>query len=177
MKISRDVNGNKTLKITNQDLNGDRGFSIQTLGNLPVTHQNGICGMTIIEVKLYIANHGTKSQREKIDTLITRNEYMNASGSHHDYYAQFVTESTMSFVRDVVGIDKILKSTCPHLNDVAKQSNGGSGSWVWDRSPFNLTLARRAGEVSERGIGSQSTHTCIGKAAAKILIAQHNGNK
>lgn len=37
-KISRDINGNKIVKISFPDT-GQKGFSIQTLGNLPLTHR------------------------------------------------------------------------------------------------------------------------------------------
>ena len=39
MKLSRDINGNKILKLTSKDLEGRRGYNIQTNGNLPLTHR------------------------------------------------------------------------------------------------------------------------------------------
>ncbi|CAL9978082.1 hypothetical protein VPHK449_0031 [Vibrio phage K449] len=39
MKFGRDTNGNRTLKIETTELGGRRGFSIQTLGNLPTAHR------------------------------------------------------------------------------------------------------------------------------------------
>ena len=46
---------------------------------------------------------------------------------------------------------------------------GRGGGWWWDGSPINLTLARELGEVSKNGYGSPSVHTCVGKAAARML--------
>lgn len=66
--ISKDVNGNKTIKFTGNELkainpNAKRGFSIQTNGNLPETHRNGICQQTINEVVSYINCFGTNNQK------------------------------------------------------------------------------------------------------------------
>lgn len=168
MKISKDINGNKTLKIESVDtINESRGFSIQTLGNLPITHRDGICNATIAEVKVYIADHGTKLQKSKLDTLLSRSDYMSDSSNlHQRYYAQFVTEQTKAFVLSAIGIEKLTKSTDKHLNDVVRMGSGGG--WVWDCSPFNTALAKKAGEISHSG--SPSTHTCIGKAAARIIL-------
>lgn len=62
LTISKDVNGNKTIVIKMQDY---RPFSIQTLGNLPVTHRGGINKFTISEISDYIDAHGTPSQKVK----------------------------------------------------------------------------------------------------------------
>lgn len=52
MKISRDVNGNKVLKIEPSDtVNNSRGFSIQTNGNLSLTHSIGLNYATMKEVQ------------------------------------------------------------------------------------------------------------------------------
>jgi len=106
---------------------------------------------------------------------ITRSEYMrNSSKLHNEYYSQFVTESTIDFINNRVGIDKLKKSTCKHFNDIVSHSNGGAGSWVWDFTPINLELARELGEIYPRGLGSPSTHTCIGKAAARMILNEEN---
>lgn len=59
-KISRDINGNKTIRI---QAPGRRGFSIQTNGNLPNTHRNGVTAMTDGEVRNWIDQHGTEHQK------------------------------------------------------------------------------------------------------------------
>ena len=107
--------------------------------------------------------------------MITHKEYMaNSAELHHAYYLQFATEETKRFVLEHIGMDKLLHSTCPHLNDIVKHSNGGAGSWVWDFSPRNVTLMREAGAVSVGYLPSPSTCTCVGIAVAKELIREYN---
>ncbi len=59
--ISRDTNGNKTVKITKA---GYRGFSIQTNGNLPETHRTGI--PNIEEIQHYVRQYGTFYQQQVV---------------------------------------------------------------------------------------------------------------
>ena len=107
--------------------------------------------------------------------MITHKEYMaNSAELHHAYYLQFATEATKRFVLERIGMDKLLRSTCPHLNDIVKHSRGGAGSWVWDYSPCNVTLMREAGAVSIGYLPSPAMCTCVGKAAAKELIREYN---
>lgn len=61
-KIGRDYNGNKIVKIS--PVNGARGFSIQTLGNLYQTNRDGVGDYTPGEVAEYIRKHGTQAQRD-----------------------------------------------------------------------------------------------------------------
>lgn len=96
---------------------------------------------------------------------ITRTEYMeNSSELHHAYYSQFVTPMTIAFVNSRIGLKRLQASTCEHLNDVVQWELGGQ-TWLWDRSPINERLARELGE----GL-SRSTYTCVGKAAAKMIL-------
>lgn len=72
MKISHDLNGNKIVKISGSDL-GDkrlRGFSVQTLGNLPYTNKNGLSCVktTQSEIFNFIEQHGTKRQKALLQT-------------------------------------------------------------------------------------------------------------
>lgn len=69
MKISRDINGNRTLKIESKDIGGLKGFSVQTLGKLPETHRKGVNELTLDELKEYINSYGSKSQKAKIMNL------------------------------------------------------------------------------------------------------------
>jgi hypothetical protein len=59
-EIGRDTNGNRTLRISPAR---GRGFSIQTLGNLPETHRDGITDRTGAEVLAHVTEHGTDTQR------------------------------------------------------------------------------------------------------------------
>lgn len=107
---------------------------------------------------------------------ITRKDYMeNSSVLHHDYYLQFVTQSTIDFVKSRIGMTRLLASKDKHLNDICKHSRGGAGSWIWDFAPINIALARELGEVSKGALPSPSTHTCIAKAAARELIKAERG--
>jgi len=57
----RDRNGNRIVRVT---IPGARPFTIQTLGNLPATHRDGICPATAVEVNAYVREFGTERQRE-----------------------------------------------------------------------------------------------------------------
>lgn len=108
--------------------------------------------------------------------MITHKEYMaNSAELHPAYYLQFATKATKRFVLERIGMGKLLRSTCPRLNDIVKHSNGGgAGSWVWDYSPCNVTLMREAGAVPKGCLPSPSMYTCVGKAVAKELIREYN---
>lgn len=70
MRLSTDIFGNKCLVLSGKDMGVDRGFSIQTNGNLPRVH-----GMTAEafdpdlawdDALEFIRTHGTDSQRKKM---------------------------------------------------------------------------------------------------------------
>ena len=68
LKLSRDTNGNKTLKlIGNSEC---RGFSVQTNGNLPRTHRmdkyNFNDSTAENELHAFIKVHGTARQKEML---------------------------------------------------------------------------------------------------------------
>lgn len=64
-KIGRDVNGNKILRVQSRE----GGFSIQTNGNLPQTHRDGVTSETDAEVCAYVAKHGTERQKRILGIL------------------------------------------------------------------------------------------------------------
>lgn len=64
MKMGVDSNGNRVLKVEGSDLGTKRGFSIQTLHDMPETHRNGVCEATDKELRDYIKAYGTKRQKE-----------------------------------------------------------------------------------------------------------------
>lgn len=70
MKLGKDTNGNKVLKLESFDLNGAKGFSIQTLGNLPKVHtmdnKNLDIKEALKEATTYISKHGTDIQKAKM---------------------------------------------------------------------------------------------------------------
>lgn len=63
LKISRDINGNKIVKISFPSEN-IRGFSIQTNGNLPLTHSSNIPRHE--EIIAYVKLYGTHRQKRII---------------------------------------------------------------------------------------------------------------
>lgn len=103
----------------------------------------------------------------------TRKQYMNKEVSHNDYYSQFVTEATKRYVLSELKIEDIknaLENGDEHLNKIKIPFNnmGIGGNWWWDYSPANEQLIKIVGESR-----SPSTYTCIGKAAAKILVEEN----
>lgn len=60
-KLSRDLNGNEIVKVF---FPGSRGFSIQTNGNLPITHRTGEAN--IEEIKAYVLHYGTLRQKHMV---------------------------------------------------------------------------------------------------------------
>jgi hypothetical protein len=62
-KTKNNVNGNKFLRITPHT---GRGFSIQTLGNLPTTHRDGVGAWTAGEVEAYVVKYGSARQKSII---------------------------------------------------------------------------------------------------------------
>jgi hypothetical protein len=62
LKISRDKNGNKTLRVK---IGNARAFSIQTNGNLPTTHRDGIGPHTQPEIDAYLAATRPKPKPKK----------------------------------------------------------------------------------------------------------------
>lgn len=109
----------------------------------------------------------------KTETRITRKEYMEDSKNlHHSYYAQFVTEATKLFVKERIGLDKIMASSDKNLNDVCayfpNYRGGNEPMWMWDIAPYNKGLLRDLGEFD-----SHSTATCVSKAAARMLIEEY----
>ena len=63
IKTGRDINGNKIAKI--KTVGGS--FSIQTLGNMPRTHNEGVYTWSAKEVNTYVKEFGTKRQKALCD--------------------------------------------------------------------------------------------------------------
>lgn len=61
--IARDRNGNRILRVEGAT---GRGFSIQTNGNLPRTHRDGVGPWTPSEVRAWVDAYGTPRQREMV---------------------------------------------------------------------------------------------------------------
>ena len=63
MKLGMDVNGNKVLRIKN----GTKRTSIQTNGNLPITHSNNKVNLS--ELKQYVSVYGSQHQKSMLGFL------------------------------------------------------------------------------------------------------------
>ena len=102
-----------------------------------------------------------------MSTLFTRQQYMNKECTRQQYYAQFVTEDTKSYIaRSNLTLESPLKE--------------------WDalagRISLPLTKLRAAGEVGARGLPSLCCSVCVAKTAYRMLEeeadregAQNNG--
>ncbi len=108
------------------------------------------------------------------NNVFTRKQYMDKKVTHQEFYSQFVTEATKRFIlRDltVEQIKEALASGDEHLNEIKIPYNNmgrsTSGRWWWDDAPINTTLVKEAGDNL-----SQSTHTCVAKVAARMLVDQ-----
>lgn len=74
-KLKMDANGNQIVTV--KPANG-RGFSIQTNGNMPTTHRDGVGAWTEGEVREYVRKFGTAGQRAALGILQT--VYLNWRG-------------------------------------------------------------------------------------------------
>ena len=59
-KTGRDRNGNKILRCSSRE---GGGFTIQTNGNLPATHRDGVTTGTDAEVCAYVVKHGNARRK------------------------------------------------------------------------------------------------------------------
>lgn len=76
---------------------------------------------------------------------------------HCEYYGQFVTEGMMNFVKNHIGMERLLKSTNEHLNDIPLV--------IWDKiAIFHLP----SGHPSTR-----STRVCLVKEAGRKIIENY----
>ena len=100
--------------------------------------------------------------------LITRSEYMAGDCSHDTYYAQF-GEHLTDLVAQTIGVDRILKSTDPHLNDIPLKR--------WDSlaPAVRWRVGRLIGEANETGGVSLSDCVCAAKSAARLIQEKHKG--
>jgi hypothetical protein len=95
----------------------------------------------------------------------------NSSELHQQYYLQFATASTFHFVQTQIGLEKLRNSKDKYFNDIIRMPGRADATWIWDSSPVNLHLMRELGEVGAKSSPSKSTHTCVGKAAARKLLS------
>ena len=113
----------------------------------------------------------------------TRKEYLDRKVSHREYYGQFVDDKIKEQVLSFIGLNRLLKSTDEHLNDI-------SCSQFWDKlAGFEFrgsTMIKKPSyidpalisKLKEAGDGvSCAGMVCIYKEAAKQIIDHINKNK
>lgn len=95
--------------------------------------------------------------------MITRKEYLDNSNTlHRAYYAQMVTEQHKRLVIQKFGMNNLLKSKDPYLNDLPLHS--------WDM----IANFARFDNLSNYGENNSiSAKVCILKEAAKQIIEEH----
>jgi hypothetical protein len=92
-KIGRDSNGNKVLRVKPSK---GRGFSIQTLGNLPLTHKMDVGTWTDGEVKRYVAAYGTVAQRKALFMETEEEAQLKAYRRLHEIISDCVERGVIS---------------------------------------------------------------------------------
>jgi len=95
--------------------------------------------------------------------MFTRSDYMSDVCTYDQYYSQFVTDAVRERVSSSIGLDRILKSTCEHMNDIGLNS--------WDR----IGITSHTGD-KVRAAGDNvtlATALCINKAAARQILTLH----
>lgn len=99
-------------------------------------------------------------------STITRAQYMvNSKELFNGYYLQFATQASYDFISSKFPIKTLLSSKDGYLNDLTLRRDRG----IWDHTPINVQLACELGDNN-----SDSTHTCVGKAIAKKMIADYH---
>lgn len=103
---------------------------------------------TLEELQAKLKEKGLQSRADRMNDLI----------SHDDYYAQFVSSSIIKNVKQFIGIDRIMASSCEHFNDIPLRQ--------WDDLPYycNRATLDLCGESY-----SKATHVCIMKNAARQI--------
>ena len=97
--------------------------------------------------------------------MYTRAEYMKDSqtdgqAAHRRYFGQFVTDGTKARVLQSIGIDRLMSSTDPHLNDIPLP--------LWDR--LTPTLPGSAGFAKAGDYYTLANGVCLAKEAARQII-------
>jgi transcription termination factor NusB len=97
-------------------------------------------------------------------SMYTRKQYLNKECTHREYYEQFVNGSVEQIVRVSIGLDRILHSTDPYLNDIPLKR--------WDMLEYAILQAagHKFCEVNQCKGMSLSDCVCIAKAAARKMI-------
>lgn len=107
--------------------------------------------------------------------MYTRKQYLDGEVSHRDYYGQFVQPWIKEKLTQRIGLERILKSTDPHLNDISLREWDrlvGYQPYPIDRMPREAVppdIAAMIKQAGDTGGVSASDMTCIYKEAARQI--------
>ncbi len=90
----------------------------------------------------------------------TRKEYLDGDCTHREYFAQFVSPDRPEHVAGIIGKQRLLNSTDPHMNDIPL--------FEWDAIPNP-----HGTDMKMRAIGDYptlSSAVCISKEAARQWV-------
>jgi hypothetical protein len=100
-----------------------------------------------------------------VKEIYTRAEYMKDSqtdgpAAYRRYFGQFVTDGTKTRVLQSIGLERLMTSTDPHLNDIPLV--------LWDR--LTPGLPGSAGFAKAGDYYTLSNGVCLAKEAARQII-------
>lgn len=116
--------------------------------------------------------HLCRSHRRSIVLpIVTRAERLDYKCSHEEWWQQFVTEGTIRYVRDSIGLARIVASIDEHMNDIPLSN--------WDRLSIAQNFDRMDTKAWKEAHGiprdnprfpwSLSDTVCIAKCAARMI--------
>ena len=102
----------------------------------------------------------------------TRDEYMKDSqtdgpAAHRRYFGQFVTNGTKHRVLSHIGLERLMQSTDPHLNDIPLA--------LWDR--LTPQLPGSGGFAKAGDYYTLANGVCLAKEAARQIVEEHTKNE
>ena len=100
--------------------------------------------------------------------LITRAQYMAGEATHNEYYDQF-GKLLIGSVRNVIGLEHIMSSTCARFNDIPLHKWDALESIVIHTCGPLIKKANSTGDVS------LSDCVCAAKSAARLIREQAQG--
>lgn len=100
-----------------------------------------------------------------MNEIYTRQQYMQDSredgkAAHRKYFGQFVTQATISRVVSIIGRDRLLASTDPHMNDIPLE--------LWDK--LTPQLPGSSGFIKAGDYYTVGNGVCLAKEAARQYV-------
>ena len=111
------------------------------------------------------------------ETLFTSQDRHDGKCTHDEYWSQFVTPGIRSHVERRIGVKRLLASTDEHLNDIPLGLWDGMSESIRqlvDSKTWKHCHNATYGEADRnKFLWSLSCGVCIGKAAARLIIADN----